>query len=117
MVDANDATGKVSNDTIIRAIFSTLFWGLVYFGTLNPFLSLILILAHPFIGKLWAMLIEYLSTCIDEVYELNEGKNWGDWSKDFKILFAAWWPISGPIGFIVTLIGLLYGVTYKELFK
>src|SRR5215212_4023732 len=98
MADATNERERVNGGAIVVAIIITLFCGFYYSQVLDLYLALILFLAHPFIGKLWSMLVEFLCNSLDEVYELNEDERWGNWSKELKIIFAALWPLSGPIG-------------------
>lgn len=117
--------GKVSNATILHAIGATLLCGLFFlaielFLIPDPFLcfgiALVYCLIHPVIGKLWSLAVEDLSDQIDELYELKEDHKWGQWGRETRILFGAWWPFTGPIMILVTGIGIVFGHMYKKLF-
>jgi hypothetical protein len=107
---------KIGNGPIIGAIVSTLLWDIAYFTFFPWYVALLLFFAHPVIGWLFSLLVEFLCICIDQVYELDQNHAWGGWIPELRIIFAAWWPISGPIGILVTGIGVLYGAFYRLLF-
>ncbi|MCJ7624574.1 MAG: hypothetical protein MUO76_13815 [Anaerolineaceae bacterium] len=63
---------------------------------------------HIFIGNLWSMLItNVFFSSLDRIYKPQ--KRWATWSEDIKILFASFWPISGPLAVLTSTIAIQYG--------
>jgi hypothetical protein len=109
-------TDKITNGPILFAIVSTLIWGGIDFACLSWPFALGLFVIHPLIGWGWCLAVEGLCDGIDKAYELDGDKKWGDWFADSRLIFAAWWPVSGPIGLVITFVGLMYGLIFRALF-
>jgi len=124
---------EVRAGDIVISVLVTILWGVIFciffyfnyayhvnfsraFDTLwMP--TVIYLLLHPLIGKMWYWIVHSLCYVIDYTYNLKDEVRWSNWSKGWAMKFAAWWPISGPIGFIITFIGSLFGLIFRGLFK
>lgn len=71
---------------------------------------------HPVIGKLAAVISEWLCDQIDRIYKIDSEGSWGDWSLSSRLLFASVWPIVMPCVVVVALIGIVYGLLFRSLF-
>jgi hypothetical protein len=121
---------------ILLAIFFTLAWSFLFFyyrltiywkassGSDPPSLwkfvilpTVVYVLLHPVIGKIWYVIVEGLCRVINYTYGLRGYHSWGGWNRGQAILFASLWPITGPVGFVITFIGSLFGLLFKALFR
>ena len=101
-------------------IFTTIFHNTVEFTQHNSFTMHLLfigiyIIVHPIIGKIIYEIFSVLCRGINVVYNLQGSSRWGVES-NAALIFASAWPLSGPIGITVTLIGVILGFLFKKLF-
>jgi len=128
---------KISNIAIFLSIVVTLFWAFIFSSIffilvyayrnvdsspwvygISPWLFVpIYLLLHPIIGKVFSVIVEFLCDSNDAVYNFENKEKWGDWKLSRKLYFAAWWPITAPIGLIFNSLALVYGLLIKGLFK
>lgn len=88
------------------------------FSFISPWLGIPLyLILHPIIGKLFSVIVKALCQAIDIVYHFDEYQKWGNWTTTGSILFAAAWPVTTPVGIVITGIALLYGLLFKGLFQ
>ena len=74
-------------------------------------LSFVYAFIHIFIGKLWCMLIGDLLSSIDAIYKTS--RKWSRWSQDTQIIFSSFWPISGPVAVLASVVVIYYGKIKK----
>jgi hypothetical protein len=75
-------------------------------------LSILYAFIHIFIGNLWSMLLtNVFFPVLDKVYKPQ--RRWKTWSKNTQILFASFWPISGPLAVLASAIAIQYGKRYR----
>jgi hypothetical protein len=74
-------------------------------------------LFHPIIGRILGAVVELLGSANDAVYHFEKNDKWGDWTKKGRLYFAAWWPLTAPIGLVFGLLALIYGLLIKGLFR
>ena len=80
--------------------------------------TVIYVLLHPVIGKVWCLLVEGLCYVVDYTYDLRgTTSSWGGWSREGRMRFASMWPITGPIGLAITFLGSLFGLLFRGLFR
>src|SRR5687767_13437934 len=73
-------------------------------------------LIHPIMGRLCSALALGMANAVDRIYGLNGKDRWGGWGYDFKVMFAAAWPLVAPLHFAIALLAIIYGLLFKRLF-
>ena len=113
---------NISGGVIAFAIIATLMSGIIFCAIISMaaemtwYIFPLYLLVHPLIGKLMCEAIHIIGNAIDKVYGFGDKGKWGNWDKESKIIVAALWPISGPIGLVVFSIVLVYGLIFLNIF-
>ena len=127
------------NQAIVYSSIISLVWGMAtaYILFANDvltswwramFIGLGLAFLNPIIGKIVVSIALLLCNAVDFVFDLperkpdmfgkvKEGLRWGNWSSSIQILYAALWPVTGPIIITMSLTALIFGVLFFSLFR
>lgn len=127
------------NETVIFSTLISLGWGVIVIAILlisgfveTWWIAIIMGAAfafmNPIIGKIFVSIGLQLCNAVDKVFQLpqqkrnsfgrkEQGFQWGNWSANTQIYFAALWPATGLFIIVMASIALIFGVLFQSLFK